>query len=34
MAKTVNRELVTLACTICNEENYRKSKNKRIQSIV
>ncbi len=29
MAKAASRELVTLVCTICSEENYRKSKNKK-----
>ncbi len=29
MAKAVNRELVTLECTICNRKNYRTSKNKK-----
>lgn len=28
MAKPGNRELVTLVCTVCKEENYRTSKNK------
>ena len=26
--KGENRELVTLKCTVCNEKNYRKEKNK------
>jgi large subunit ribosomal protein L33 len=29
MAKPGNRELVTLVCTECKEENYRTSKNKK-----
>ncbi len=29
MAKAGSRELVTLQCTICKEENYRTSKNKK-----
>lgn len=29
MAKAGNRELVTLVCTECKEENYRTSKNKK-----
>ncbi|MDD3048592.1 MAG: 50S ribosomal protein L33 [Bacilli bacterium] len=29
MAKAGSRELVTLQCTVCKEENYRTSKNKR-----
>lgn len=27
MAKVGNRQLKTLVCTVCNEENYRTSKN-------
>lgn len=27
--KGENRELVTLKCTVCNEKNYRKEKNKK-----
>ena len=27
--KGENRELVTLKCTVCNEKNYRTSKNKK-----
>lgn len=29
MAKPGSRELVTLQCTVCKEENYRTSKNKK-----
>lgn len=29
MAKVGNRNLVTLKCTSCKEQNYRKSKNKK-----
>ncbi|MGI6329822.1 MAG: 50S ribosomal protein L33 [Bacilli bacterium] len=29
MAKSQNRELVTLICSDCKEENYRTSKNKK-----
>lgn len=29
MAKAGNRELITLQCTECKEENYRKPKNKK-----
>ena len=29
MAKAANRELVTLQCTVCKEENYRTPKNKK-----
>jgi large subunit ribosomal protein L33 len=29
MAKSVSREGITLVCTVCKNENYRTSKNKK-----